>query len=189
MSQRNGAYHLARRQARKRAERMFNRRLRKAEGKAGRVVDRKHQSRVTTGKYILPGVKDLRCPQARRFRDISAQIIVDQGGLDRCSEARLQLIRRFAAACVMAEGLEGKLVNGEMIDITDHALLCSTIVRVADRVGRDRRMRDITPHRADYIDIATKEQQEAEKDTPPEVPDDDDESDDEEVDGHPESDE
>jgi len=151
--------------------------------RAYHVAGRTGRSRVTNGKWVLPGVKDLRSPQARRFRDISAQIIIDQGGLERLSEARLQLIRRFAACAVMAEGMEGKLVNGEACDISDHSQLCSSLVRIAHRIGIERRMRNITPHLADYIDVVTKEQQELDKDTPPEVPDDEDE-----VDGHPQSD-
>src|SRR5450756_1634642 len=52
---------------------------------------------------------------ARRFFDVTQSIIADQAGLSRCSEARLQLIRRFSAAAVMAEVLEAKLAAGQDI--------------------------------------------------------------------------
>jgi hypothetical protein len=39
-----------------------------------------------------------------------------------CSESRKQLIRRFAAAAVIAEQMEAKLARGEDISITDHAI-------------------------------------------------------------------
>lgn len=68
-------------------------------------------SHVSNGQDILPGI-DGRSPMARRYRDISAALISDSAGIDRCSEARLQLIRRFSAACVMAEAMEAALVNG-----------------------------------------------------------------------------
>ena len=75
---------------------------------------------------------------ARRYRDISSQIAADQGSLDRCSEVRLQLIRRFAAASVLAEMMEARLANGERIDVTEHALLASTLVRIARQIGINR---------------------------------------------------
>jgi hypothetical protein len=48
----------------------------------------------------------------------------DMGGASQCVEARLQLIRRFAAAA--AEQMEARLANGHSINIADHALLSST---------------------------------------------------------------
>ena len=87
---------------------------------------------------------------ARRFKDITSGILADQGGADQCSESRLQLVRRFAAAAVLAEQLESRLANGEQIDIQDHALLCSTLARLASRIGIERRARDVTTL-ADYL--------------------------------------
>ena len=52
---------------------------------------------------------DGRSAVARRYRDIAAQIIADMGGASQCAEARLQLIRRFAAAAVLAEQMEARL--------------------------------------------------------------------------------
>jgi hypothetical protein len=92
---------------------------------------------------VLPDV-DGRSAVARRYRDITSAILVDQGGADLCSESRLQLIRRFAAAAVLAEQLEARLANGEQIDITEHAALSSTLVRLASRIGIDRVSRDVT---------------------------------------------
>ena len=51
---------------------------------------------------------------------------------DYCSESRRQLIRRFAAAACFAEQLEARLVNGEQIDIQQHATLSSTLVAMSD---------------------------------------------------------
>lgn len=79
---------------------------------------------------------------AQRYRDILAAIIADQGGADRVSEARLQLVRRFAAAAVLAEQIEARLVRGDEIDVTEHALLSSTLARIARQIGIDRIPRD-----------------------------------------------
>jgi hypothetical protein len=87
---------------------------------------------------------------ARRFRDIASAILVDQGGADRCSESRLQLVRRFAAAAVLAEQMEARIANGESIDIAEHAQLCSTLVRIAHRIGLNRVPRNV-PSLVDYL--------------------------------------
>ena len=54
-------------------------------------------------------------------------------------------------ACVLAEELEGRLARGEEIDVERHALLCSTLTRLAQRIGIDRRAKNITPSLGDYL--------------------------------------
>jgi hypothetical protein len=76
-------------------------------------------------------------------------MVQDAGGMDRCSEARLQLIRRFAATSVLAEQLEARLANG---DVAEHAALTSTLVRLASRIGIERRAPNVTPSVRDYIE-------------------------------------
>jgi hypothetical protein len=67
------------------------------------------------------------------------------------------LIRRFAAASVLAEQLESRLANGEQIDIQEHATLSSTLVRLAQRIGIDRVARDVTPSWSDIAAEIAKE--------------------------------
>jgi hypothetical protein len=109
------------------------------------------RSRVTNHADLLPGI-DGRSALARRYRDIAGAIVSDMGGIDRCSEARLQLVRRFAAAAVLAEAMEARLANGESIDLGEHAHLSSTLVRIAQRIGIGRAPRGVTPDLRDYID-------------------------------------
>lgn len=109
------------------------------------------RSRVSNGKTLLDGV-DARSAVARRYRDVAAQLVSDQGGIDRCSETRVQLLRRFAACAVLAEETEASLLNGEPINVTEYALLVSTMVRVATRVGLGRRAKDVMPTLAKYLD-------------------------------------
>ena len=117
----------------------------KSNGSDRNVLRKSHaRSRISNGVDLLPNV-DGRSLVARCYRDISGAIIVDQGGIDQCSESRLQLIRRFAAAAVLAEQLEGRLANGEQVDINEHAVLSSTLVRLAAKIGIDRVPRDVTP--------------------------------------------
>jgi hypothetical protein len=116
-------------------------------GRFGVVRDRKAmgRARASNGHDILPGVRDGRSLIARRYRDIVRAIVADQGGAAQISEARLQLVRRFSAAAVLAEQMESRLANGEQIDIAEHALLASTLVRIARRIGVNRVPRDVTP--------------------------------------------
>jgi hypothetical protein len=111
------------------------------------------RSRVSNGKDILPGC-DGRSQVARRYRDICAALASDQGGADRMSEARVQLCRRFAAAACIAEAMEAELANGRPIDIAEHSLLSSTLVRLASRIGINRTAREIVPTLREYIEIA-----------------------------------
>jgi hypothetical protein len=48
--------------------------------------------------------------------------------------------------------MEAKLVAGEDIDLAEHATLSSTLVRLAQRIGIDRRANNITPSLKDYLD-------------------------------------
>jgi Protein of unknown function (DUF3489) len=59
------------------------------------------------------------------------------GGLDRLSEARLQLLPRFAALACTAEGIEASLINGGSIGIQEFSTLSSTMCRLASRIGED----------------------------------------------------
>src|SRR5262249_24050054 len=123
-----------------------------------RLVPRKAsaRSRVSNGAAILPDVAggstvDRRYPVIRR--QSSSDTSADMGGRSHCAEARLKRIRRFAAAAVLAEQMEARLANGHPIDITDHALLSSTLVRLAQRIGIDRRSRNTTPSLSEYLEL------------------------------------
>ena len=101
---------------------------------------------------------DGRTMLARRYRDIVAAVASDQGGADQLSEARMQLVRRFAAAACLAEEAEARLVSGHVIDLPEHALLCSTLVRLAQRIGIDRRARNVVPDLRDYLEATVEPQ-------------------------------
>jgi len=108
----------------------------------------KGKSRVTNGKQFLPQT-DGRSIIARRYRDIARAIQIEQG--DDISETRLQLVRRFSAAAVLAEQIEARLANGEEINIVEHCQLASTMVRIAHRIGIDRIAKEITPSLDEYL--------------------------------------
>jgi hypothetical protein len=119
------------------------------------------RSRITNGKDILAGVADHRVAAARRYQDLVALAVADQGGLEGMSEARLQLIRRFAALSVQAEAMETRLANGETLDISEYACLTSTLVRVIQRLGINRNSKLVVVPLRDYLET---------KAAPPTVP-------------------
>ena len=115
----------------------------------GELVPRT-RSAVTNHKDLLPGL-DGRSASARRFRDLVLSYVADMGGLDRCSEIKLGLLRRLAATTVQAELLEARMVNGEQIDVGQLCTLASTTVRIASRIGLERRAKPVTPTVKDYL--------------------------------------
>jgi hypothetical protein len=67
------------------------------------------------------------------------------------SEARAQLVRRFAALAVQAEMLEARLARGEAVSIADQTQIASTLVRLAARIGIGRTSK-IVPDLHDYLE-------------------------------------
>src|SRR5262249_27056574 len=110
------------------------------------------RSAATNHRDLLPHIKDGRQGQARRFRDLVRSMISDSGGVENCTEVRLGLIRRLAAATVMSEQLEGQAINGEPVDVGTFCQLASTTVRIAARLGVNERIpRQVEPTLADLI--------------------------------------
>ena len=98
----------------------------------------------TRDRGALP---DLDCPSlfARRFREIAAAVLDDQGGGDGLSEARVQLIRRFAASAALAEQLEARLAAATKS--TSPSTRCfGTLARLAQVIGSGRTTR-MSPRR------------------------------------------
>ena len=82
-------------------------------------------------------------------------VVADMGALDCCSEIRLGLLRRLASTTVQAEMLEARMVNGEAIDIATLCTLASTTVRLSQRLGLERRARNVTPSLGQYLAART----------------------------------
>jgi hypothetical protein len=58
----------------------------------------------------------------------------------------------------LAEHMEAALARGMPINIQQHALLCSTMVRVARQIGVKRVPRNVTPALADYLELKAKQE-------------------------------
>src|SRR3974390_39422 len=51
----------------------------------------------------------------------------------------------------LSSGMEAQLANGAEINIAEHAVLCSTLVRIAQRIGINRMPRDVSPSLVDIL--------------------------------------
>lgn len=90
--------------------------------------------RSREGQDLLAGISG-KSELAKRCRGLVDRIIDDHGGSDRCSEVKIQLIRRFATASVLAEAWEQQLVSGKDVEIEHLHKLVLTLVRLSQRLG------------------------------------------------------
>jgi hypothetical protein len=115
-----------------------------------RVTNARLSGRVTA-KSLFVGDIDGRSLWARRYRDLVASYVDDAGGVHALSELRLSLIRRVAALTVEAERLEVELASGRDVDVDLLARLSSHIRRIAETIGLDKAVKDITPSLGDIL--------------------------------------
>jgi hypothetical protein len=94
---------------------------------------------------------DGRTNAAKVFDRLVVDIEGDLGGRDQLSTIERALVEAFAGACVTLHHLNTKLALGEEIDLSQHAQAVSAMVRVASRLGLERRQRDVGPDLADLI--------------------------------------
>ena len=111
------------------------------------------RSRITNGTTLLPGI-DGRGAWARRLRDVLSAHVSDLGGADNISEAERSLLRRASILTVELEGLEYRFASSdgseaELLDL--YARVASSLRRILESVGLQRRARDVTPSLASYI--------------------------------------
>jgi len=113
-------------------------------------VPSRHRSAVTNGKrlhVVQPGDT----AWARRFRDVLTEITNDLGGADLLSEGQRQLIRRATTISIMCEKLEGDAAAGEPINLELYGRLTDRLGRALQRLGLERRARDVEPTLTEYL--------------------------------------
>jgi hypothetical protein len=81
-----------------------------------------------------PRLADRRTLASRRFQQIVERVLADLGET-KPIEVKVQLVRRYAAAIVMAEALETDLLNEEPIDAQRFMSLIALINRMSARLG------------------------------------------------------
>jgi hypothetical protein len=94
---------------------------------------------------------DGRTAAAKLFDKLAADIATDLGGRDQLSTIEVCLIEGFAGAYVGLANINTKLALGQAIDLGEMSGAISSLVRVAQRLGTSKRIRDITPSLSDYL--------------------------------------
>jgi hypothetical protein len=117
---------------------------------AGR--QRAHRSAISNGTrlFCVDGL-DGRSQTARRFRDLVEGMGNDLGGSDRLSEGQRQLIRRAATLSIMSESVEADFIRNLAFDSEAYGVLCDRLGRCLQRLGLERKPRDVTPDLKTYL--------------------------------------
>ena len=86
-----------------------------------------------------------RAAWARRFHDLVVGHIADAGGRDRLSEAQFALIKRSAGLECELEQMEGRMSQGEQVDLDRYGRAASHLRRLLETLGLERKPRNVTP--------------------------------------------
>ena len=100
------------------------------------------RSAIANGSRLHVVEVDGRSAEARRFRDILAEIVSDLGGSDTLSEGQRQLSRRAAMLSVEAERMEAASIAGEAFDLSAYGSLTDQLGRCFNRLGLRRVARE-----------------------------------------------
>jgi hypothetical protein len=104
---------------------------------------RKRTGRRSKPQLLTRDQLDGRTNAAKLFERLIGNIAADLGGSDQLSTIECQLIEAFAGACVQMQHLNTRLALGEKIDLAEHAQAVSAMVRVASRLGLQRRAKAV----------------------------------------------
>src|SRR5690349_5847289 len=88
---------------------------------------------------------------SRRYADLIAGHCSDMGSRDMISEAQFSLIKRAAAIECELEVLEGRLSQGQPVDLDSYGRGASHLRRILESLGLQRVARDVSPSLADII--------------------------------------
>jgi hypothetical protein len=109
------------------------------------------RSAVTNGKrlhVVAPGDGKW----SRRFADVLGEIISDLGGAGAgLSEGQRQIARRCATISIACERMEGEAAAGNAIDLDAYGTLTDRLGRAFQRLGLERRAKDIGPSLGDIL--------------------------------------
>jgi hypothetical protein len=112
---------------------------------------RRRSKRATRPQLLSRAQLDGRTNAAKEFDRLVAAIETDLGGHDRLSAIEVALVEAFAGAAVTLNHLNTQLALGQPIDLGQHAQCVGAMVRVASRLGIERRARDVGPSLSDIL--------------------------------------
>ena len=94
---------------------------------------------------------DRRTAARKAFDALVAEIEHDLGGREQLSAIEKSLIQAYAGSAILLDDLNARVVLGQEIDVGTHAQVTSALVRIASRLGLQRRQRDVTPTVEEYL--------------------------------------
>ena len=123
-----------------------------AVGEPARQAPR-HPRRHRRSRPQLPSLAELdgRTNSARALKQLIRDIEQDLGGADQLSTIERELVAGFAGAALTARSLNIKLALGQDVLPAELSQSVSTMVRVAHRLGHQRRQKDVTPSLSDLL--------------------------------------
>ena len=109
-------------------------------GQRPQARSRRPRSAVTSGRrQFVNG--DPNSAWARRFHDLVVGHIADAGGRDRLSEAQFALCKRAAGLECELEQMEGRMSQGEQVDLDRYGRAASHLRRLLETLGLERKPR------------------------------------------------
>jgi hypothetical protein len=112
---------------------------------------RRRPHRASRPQLLTRDALDQRTNAFKLFDRLVVDIEQDLGGRDQLSTIERALVEAFAGAAVTLHNLNTRLALGESIDLGQHAQAVSAMVRVASRLGLQRRAKDIGPTLGDIL--------------------------------------
>jgi hypothetical protein len=103
------------------------------------------QHRATRPQLLTRDQLDGRTNAAKLFDRLVSEIESDLGGHAALSTIQRQLVEAFVGATITLHNLNAQLALGQPIDLAEHAQAISAMVRVASRLGLQRRARGFGP--------------------------------------------
>ena len=117
--------------------------------------------RIPKVRLLTRQTLDRRSRAAKLFDQIFEGIASDLGGKKNLSTVEIALAEAFAGAAVRMHDMNAHLLLGQPIDLTEHAMAISSLVRIASRIGTRRRPHNVTPDLRDYLDARAEPEPEA----------------------------
>src|SRR5262249_1455944 len=115
---------------------------RKPPDSPGKAPSRRRH-RASLPRLLTRGQLDGRTSAAKVFDRLVTAIQARPGGTDQLSAIERNLVQAFAGAAVTLHHLNARLMAGEEINLAQHAQAVSAMVRVASRLGLQRRQKTV----------------------------------------------
>jgi hypothetical protein len=94
---------------------------------------------------------DGRTVGAKAYDQLARNITNDLGGRDQLSWIERTLVEGYCGAYISVAAINARIVRGETVDLGELSGCVSAMVRVASRLGLQRRSRDVTPSLSDLL--------------------------------------